>query len=52
MRTVLVITTKEKTTYTVYDKRVALATYEIEQPGFLQAHEVEDIRKASYAEKA
>lgn len=52
MRLVAITNTETQITYTVYENRVALAAYVIDKPDFLPADEVEELRVASYAEKA
>jgi len=52
MRLVLIEFNKENTMYSVYEGRVNLAIFQLDKPDSFTPGEIEDIRKASYAEKA
>ena len=52
MRLVLIEFNKENTMYSVYDGRVSVAIFQLDKPDVFTPGELEDIRTATYDEKA
>lgn len=49
----VLVTNKEKATlYSVYDKNVCLAVYEMDKPEYLTSEQIEELRTTSFSEKA